>query len=110
MRKTFIILSIVASVTGIIFLFLPMGSIAFLPATFSIIAAVVALLKSKKQSKALPKVLLLCATTIFFIVMAKDVLVNNKLTAEKELIKEKQETQTEVNKELQKPDGIERRQ
>ncbi len=109
MRKTFIILSIVASVTGIIFLFLPMGTIAFLPAALSIIAAVAAFLKSKNQSKALPKVLLLCATTIFFIVMAKDVLVNNKLTTEEELIKEKQDTQTEVNKELQKPEGIERR-
>lgn len=107
MRTFLIVIDIIAIITGIIFVILPMGTIAFLPVVFAIILAIIVYLTSRKKNKTVfPRILLALSVTIFFVVIAKDVLVKDKVVIEQGFIQEKMDSKSQAQKELENLEGM----
>ncbi len=106
MRKTLVILSIF-SIIGLVFIILPMGTLAFTVVLPAMVFAIMAFFFSKENSKKLPKWLLIVTLTLFLAVLAKEVLLNDKVAKDTNFIQEKEKSMQEAQKELEEIEGLE---
>jgi len=101
MRKLLIGLAIIFTILSVIFLALPLDTIAFLPIGLAIIFCLLLLNKSNTNQKKLPNfLLLLCALSSLFI-LGKLLLIKDEVLKDAKFEKEKIETKKEAKKELE---------
>ena len=101
MRKTFIIISIVFFIIGLVLTFLPMGTIPLLPLLIAGATSIVAFLLSKDKAKFFPKFALLAIVLVSMVVIGKEVLIENKVVVDNKFIQEKQQSKQEAKKDLE---------
>ncbi len=107
MRKLLIILTIAFAIIGIVFIILPMGTLAFLPAGGAILLSIITLVLSKDKQKMLPKYLILISFIVFLTVIAKDVFVKDQIVTDQQFDNNKEESKQEAKKELEELEGLE---
>jgi len=102
MRKFLIITASVFLLTGITFVILPLGTIAFLPAGIATLLAFLSVIKSDNSHKTLPKWLLFAALINVTTIAAKEVFIKDKVSVDQKFEQQKQESKKEAAKELEK--------
>jgi predicted histidine transporter YuiF (NhaC family) len=107
MRKLIIVLAIIFTILGVIFSFLPMDTLAFLPIGLALIFTLLLLKKSEEQQKKLPKVLLFISVLCSVFVLGKTLFIKNEVEVDQKFEQQKIETKQEAKKELEEIEGLE---
>jgi membrane protein implicated in regulation of membrane protease activity len=107
MRNILITISIFFGVLGIVFVILPMGTIAFLPAGIALVLSIIAYFVSEKSKKKFPYILIVLFVVLLLSAGAKKVFVKDTVKVEKQFLKEKQESKQEAQKELEDLENLE---
>jgi EamA domain-containing membrane protein RarD len=107
MRKTTLIVASLFTVLGILFSFLPLGTLALLPIGIAIIFSFLTIQKSESDFKKLPKMLLVVGVICLFAVLVKEFLVKDEVAVDKTFEKTKIETKAEAKKELEDLEELE---
>jgi ABC-type polysaccharide transport system permease subunit len=92
MRKVFIVLASLSSITALVLTYLPMGTIALIPVALAVVFSLLAMRREKEKSQVFPKVLFFLSVVIFLTIIAKDVFVEDKIVDDQQFIQEKQES------------------
>ena len=106
MRKVLIILTFVFLVLSVIFIILPMGTIAYLPTALSLVFAVLAFLKSGKEKRKLPLWLMIVAVIFLLIVSGKVLFIKNKVVVDQQFKQEQIQSTQEAKQELEELEGL----
>ncbi len=101
MRKILIILTIVFLVLSLIFVILPMGTIALLPTAFAALFAFGAFYKAEATRKNLAKWLMIIALGFFVVALGKVFLIKNEAENDKEFLQEQIQSTEEAQMELE---------
>lgn len=101
MRKVLVILATVLGVLGVVFSVLPLGTIALLPISITIVISLVAIKLSGINKKRYPKILLLFSVLTFLVVVGKEIFVKDVVAIDKKLELQKIESKKEDIKDLE---------
>lgn len=101
MRKLFLVLGIIFTVLALVFSYLPMDTIAFLPIGFALIFCLLLLKKSNENQKKLPNILLLLGVLCSVFVLGKTLLIKDKVEKDTKFEEQKIESKKEDVKELE---------
>ena len=101
MRKLLVVLAIIFTVLAIVFAYLPMDTIAFLPIGLAIVFSLFLLKKSDENQKQLPTILLLLCVLSSVFVLGKTLLVKDKVEKDTKFEKQKIESKKEDVKDLE---------
>lgn len=107
MRKSTLILASIFTVLGIVFSFLPLGTLALLPIVLAIIFSFITVTKSEAEFKKLPKMLLVVGVICFLVVVSKQFFIKDEVAVDTTFEKTKIETKAEAKKELEDIEGLE---
>lgn len=107
MRKTTLILASIFTVLGIIFSFLPLGTLALLPIVLAIIFSFITVTKSEIEFKKLPKMLLIVGVVCLLFVVSKEFFIKDEVVVDQKFEQTKKETKAEAKKELEDIEGLE---
>ena len=100
MRIVFIILACTAILLGIVFVVLPMGSIAVVPAVAGVLFAYLAFRKSEVGYKNPPKILLIIAVLLIIVGVSKHFLVKTEVAKDDSFEERVEDSQKEAIEEL----------
>ena len=101
MRKLFLVIASIFTVLGIVFSFLPLGTIAFLPIAIALLFGFLAFQKSDESQKKLVKVLLIFSVIALIWVASKEILIKDKVEKDAAFEKVKTQSKEEDKKELE---------
>ena len=101
MRKTYLILALFFTFLAMVFSFLPLDTIAFLPIGIAFLFSLLLLKKSIQSQKKIPKTLLFICGIITLFVVGKTVFVKDEIVEDTKFEKEKVEIKKEAQKELE---------
>mgnify|MGYP000844172907 FL=1 len=107
MRNILIILSVIFGLLGIVFVILPMGTIAFLPAGIALALSIIAYFVSGKSKRKFPYILMILSFLLLLSAGAKKVFVKDTVKVEKQFLEEKQEAKQDAQKELEDLENLE---
>lgn len=108
MRKLFITIASIFTVLGLLFAFLPLGTIALIPILISLIFAFLAFKKSIENNETkVPKVLLVLSLIALVIVIGKELAVKDEVVEDHQFDQEKVESKIEAQKDLEELEGLE---
>jgi heme O synthase-like polyprenyltransferase len=108
MRKLFITIASIFSGLGLLFAFLPLGTIALIPVFISLIFAFLAFKKSvENNEKKVPKVLLVLSLIALLIVIGKELVVKDEVIEDQQFDQEKVQSEIEAQKDLEELEGLE---
>jgi hypothetical protein len=108
MRNTLIVLAVVFGLLGIVFVILPMGTIAFLPAGISLALSIIAYFVSEKSKRKFPYILMILSLILLLSAGAKKFFVKDTVKVEKQFLQEKQESKQEAQKELEDLENLDK--
>jgi len=106
MRKFLIIITIIFVAVSIVFLILPMGTIAFLPIGITIILAVITLFKSEKIKRVLPRWLIIISLFLALIAGAKVAFIKDEVEIDDEFEMEQTESTDDAKQELEEIEDL----
>lgn len=101
MRKLFLVLGVIFTVLALIFAYLPMDTLAFLPIGLALIFCLLLLKNSNDNQKTFPNILLLLCVLSSVFVLSKTLLIRDEVEKDSKFEKEKIETHKEAKKELE---------
>ena len=101
MRKLFLILAYIFGILGIIFTFLPLGTLAFAPIAVGFLFAILALVKSDEKQKRTPKILLMVLVLAAICVLAKVNFIEDEIAADTNFEQTKIESEKDAQKTLE---------
>jgi uncharacterized membrane protein (GlpM family) len=101
MRKAFIIIASIFAVIGVIFTFLPLGTIPLFPIAIAIITSLIAFKLSTVDKKRFPRIILLISIISFLVVIGKAVLIKDKVVLDQQFEIKKEESKKEDIKDLE---------
>jgi len=101
MRKAYLILALFFTFLAVVFSFLPLDTIAFLPIGIAFSFSLLLLKKSIQSQKKLPKTLLFICGIITLFVVGKTVFVKDEIVEDTKFEKEKVAIKKEAQKELE---------
>jgi EamA domain-containing membrane protein RarD len=108
MRKLFITIASIFATLGLVFSFLPLGTIALIPILIALVFAFLALRKSIEISdKKLPKILLLVSIIAMAIVLGKEALLKDKVEVDNQFEKEVIKSENEAKQDLEDLESLE---
>jgi hypothetical protein len=107
MRKLFIILASLFTVLSVVFVFLPLGTLALLPIALALIFGYLTFKKSDENQKQLPKMELIVAGLCLLAVIGKEILIKDEVAQDTQFEQTKVETKKEAKKELEELEGLE---
>jgi EamA domain-containing membrane protein RarD len=108
MRKLFITIASIFATLGLVFSFLPLGTIALIPILIALVFAFLALRKSIEISdKKLPKILLLVSIIAMTIVLGKEALLKDKVEVDNQFEKEVIKSENEAKQDLEDLESLE---
>jgi hypothetical protein len=106
MRKTTLILASIFTVLGILFSFLPLGTLALLPIILAMIFSFITFSKSENELKKLPKMLLIVGGICLLFVISKEFFIKDEVVVDQTFEQIKKETKAEAKKELEEIEGL----
>jgi signal transduction histidine kinase len=101
MRKLFLVIASIFTVLGIVFAFLPLGTLALLPIGIALLFGFLTLQKSDLNQKKLVKVLLLFSVLSLVAVVGKELVFKDEVEKDVQFEKVKIESKKEDKKELE---------
>jgi multidrug transporter EmrE-like cation transporter len=101
MRKILVVLGIIFTILSIVFSFLPMDTIAFLPIGLALVFGLLLLKKSNENQKILPSILLLLCVLSSVFVLGKTLLIKDEVEKDVKFEQQKVEENKEAKKELE---------
>ena len=101
LRKILVVLTVTFVVISILFTFLPLGTLAFLPIGIAIILCFVTIQQSKMNQRLLPKILLVLSFLSFLTVIGKAVFVKDVIVKDQVFEQNKVEQKKEDIKDLE---------
>ncbi len=101
MRKAYLILALFFTFLAMVFSYLPLDTIAFLPIGIAFLFSLLLLKKSIQSKKKIPKTLLFICGIITLFVVGKTVFVKDEIVEDTKFEKEKVEIKKEAQKELE---------
>ena len=101
MRKAYLILALFFTFLAMVFSYLPLDTIAFLPIGIAFLFSLLLLKKSIQSQKKIPKTLLFICGIITLFVVGKTVFVKDEIVEDTKFEKEKVEIKKEAQKELE---------
>jgi len=101
MRKAYLILALFFTFLAMVFSYLPLDTIAFLPIGIAFLFSLLLLKKSIQSQKKLPKTLLFICGIITLFVVGKTVFVKDEIVEDTKFEKEKVAIKKEAQKELE---------
>lgn len=101
MRLLFVILATFFALIGIIFTILPLGTLALIPIVISLLFSALALYKSERKLKLLPKLILIISAIAMLVVIGKEVFIKDEVAADNQINKIKVESKKEAVKDLE---------
>jgi EamA domain-containing membrane protein RarD len=108
MRKLFITIASIFATLGLVFSFLPLGTIALIPILIALVFAFLALKKSIEISdKKLPKILLVVSIIAMAIVLGKEALLKDKVEVDNQFEKEVIKSENEAKQDLEDLESLE---
>lgn len=107
MRKSLTILAAIFTVIGIVFAFLPLGTLGILPIGLAIIFGFIAFRMSDGNQKKLPKMFLIISALLLVVVLGKEIFIKDEVEADKQFEQKKIESQKEAQKELEELEELE---
>lgn len=100
MRKTFIVLSFIFALLGVVFVILPMGTLGFLPVGLSLLFGALAYSKSDANDRSVPKYLLMAGGVLLVAVIVR-VMMPDEVAKDSDLEQHKIESKKEDLKDLE---------
>jgi hypothetical protein len=107
MRKTTLIIASIFTVLGIVFSFLPLGTLALLPIILALIFSFITFSKSEKELKKLPKMLMVVGVVCLLFVVSKEFFIKDEVAVDQTFEQTKKETKAEAKKELEEIEDLE---
>lgn len=107
MKKLFIVLAVLFTIIGIIFTFLPLGTLAIIPVAPALFFAFLAFRKSAGKQKRISKLLLAVSTLTLIIIVGKELFVKDEVVADQQFEQKKAASEKEAKKELEEIEGLE---
>jgi glucose dehydrogenase len=107
MRKLFIVLAAIFAVLGVVFAFLPLGTLGLLPIGLALIFGFIVLRMSDETQKRMPKVILVIAILSLAGVVGKEVFIKDEVEVDKQFEQKKIESEKEAKKDLEELEGLE---
>jgi EamA domain-containing membrane protein RarD len=108
MRKLFITIASIFATLGLVFSFLPLGTIALIPILIALVFAFLALKKSIEiADKKVPKILLLVSIIAMVIVLGKEALLKDKVEVDNQFEKEVIKSENEAKQDLEDLESLE---
>lgn len=108
MRKLVITLASIFTTLGLVFSFLPLGTIALIPILIALVFAFMALKKSDELTdKKLPKILLIVSAIAMAIVFVKEAFVKEEVVVDKQFEKEVIKSENEAKQDLEDLESLE---
>lgn len=106
MRKFLIILTIFFLVFSLIFVILPMGTIALLPTGLALTGGILAFVKSEPVLRKMPKWLMITAIALFVVALGKVIFVKNEAENDQVFLQEQIQSTEEAQQELEELDEM----
>ena len=106
MRKFLIILTIFFLVFSLIFVVLPMGTIALLPTGLALAGGILAFVKSEPALRKMPKWLMITAIALFVVALGKVIFVKNEAENDQVFLQEQIQSTEEAQQELEELDEM----
>ena len=106
MRKFLIILTIFFLVFSLIFVILPMGTIALLPTGLALAGGILAFVKSEPALRKMPKWLMITAIALFVVALGKVIFVKNEAEKDQVFLQEQIQSTEEAQQELEELDEM----
>ncbi len=106
MRKFLIILTIFFLVFSLIFVILPMGTIALLPTGLALAGGILAFVKSEPALRKMPKWLMITAIALFVVALGKVIFVKNEAENDQVFLQEQIQSTEEAQQELEELDEM----
>jgi predicted histidine transporter YuiF (NhaC family) len=107
MRKLFLIFACIFTVLALVFSFMPMDTLAFLPIGLALIFSLLLLKKSENQQKKIPKIFLFLSVLCSIFVVGKTIFIKDEVAKDAQFEEQKVKTKTEAKKELEEIEGLE---
>ena len=101
MRNLYLILGIIFTLLAIVFSYLPMDTIAFLPIGLALVFCLLLLKRSNENQKRLPDILLVLCVLCSAFVLGKTLLVKDKVEKDTKFEEQKIESKKEDVKDLE---------
>ena len=106
MRKFLIILTIFFLVFSLIFVILPMGTIALLPTGLAMAGGILAFVKSEPALRKMSKWLMITAIALFVVALGKVIFVKNEAENDQVFLQEQIQSTEEAQQELEELDEM----
>ncbi len=101
MRIIFVILASVGILLGVLFVILPMGSIAIVPSVVAVLFAYLALNKSSDSHKNFPKILMVIASLLIVVGVSKHFFIKTEIAKDNSFEERVDDSQKEAIEELE---------
>lgn len=101
MRKLFLVIASIFTVLGVVFTFLPLGTLALLPIGIGILFGFLALKKSDVKQAKWVKVFLVISVIALFFVVGKELFTKDEVEVDSQFEAKKLESKQEAQKELE---------
>lgn len=101
MRKLFVVLAVIFTILGIVFAFLPLGTLALLPVGLGLIFGLIAFIQSDINQKNVPKWILIVAGVTLIVVIGKETLIKDEVAKDVQFEQKKIESKKEDLKDLE---------
>ena len=101
MRKLFLVIASIFTVLGVVFTFLPLGTLALLPIGIGILFGFLALKKSDVKQAKWVKVLLVISVIALVFVVGKELFSKDEVEVDSQFEAKKLESKQEAQKELE---------
>jgi phosphoglycerol transferase MdoB-like AlkP superfamily enzyme len=107
MRQLFLGIAISFSVLSVVFVFLPLGTLALIPVVIAFVFGFLALKKSDASQAKLVKVLLIISGLCLVFILGKEIFIKDEVEADQQFDTQKVESKKEAQKELEDLEGLE---
>ena len=107
MRKLLIVLAAFFAVIGVVFVFLPLGTLGLLPIGLALVFGFVAFKMAADDQKRVPKVILAIAILSLAGVVGKEVFIKDEVEVDKQFEQKKAASEKEAKKDLEELEGLE---
>ena len=101
MRKLFLVIASIFTVLGVVFTFLPLGTLALLPIGIGMLFGFIALKKSDVKQAKWVKVLLVISVIALVFVVGKELFTKDEVEVDSQFEAKKLESKQEAQKELE---------
>lgn len=106
MRQLFLIIASIFTVLSVVFVFLPLGTLALIPVGIALLFGFLALKKSDTKQAKWVKVLLVVSVLSLVFVVGKEFLTKDEVEVDKQFDVKKVESKKEAQKELEELDSL----